>query len=42
MHGEWHGYHRLRVGDLRVVYWVDPQERTVFVDLIAPRGDVYK
>lgn len=42
MHGEWHGYRRLRVGILRIVYWVDRDEKVIYIDLIAPRGDVYK
>lgn len=33
------GY-RLRVGDLRVLF--TPEEDTIFVDNIVPRGQVYK
>lgn len=42
MAGEWAGYHRLRAGDLRVIYWVDRPQQTVYVDHIGPRGDIYK
>lgn len=42
MHGEWQGYQRLRVGELRVIYLVDPEKQTVFVDHIGSRGVVYK
>lgn len=42
MLGEWKGYHRLRFGDLRVLFWFDPEAKTVYVDHIGPRGDVYK
>ncbi len=42
MAGEWTGYRRIRVGDLRVIFWYDEQEDTIFVDHIGPRGDIYK
>lgn len=35
------GRFRYRVGDWRVVYTVDEQQKTVTVLLIAPRGQVY-
>ena len=42
MAGEWAGYQRIRVGDLRVIFWYDEQENIIYVDHIGPRGDVYK
>ncbi len=42
MAGEWEGYERIRVGDLRVIFWYDAQDDIVYVDHIGPRGDVYK
>ncbi len=42
MKGRWAGYHRLRVGSRRVIFFVDDQEQTVYVDHIGARGDVYK
>jgi mRNA interferase RelE/StbE len=42
MRGDWAGYWRLRIGSLRVIFWIDDGARTVFVDHIGPRGDVYK
>ncbi len=42
MVGEWQGYYRIRVGDTRIIFWLDTQEMTVYVDHIGPRGDVYK
>jgi len=42
MRGEWKGYRRLRVGELRLIFWFDEDSRTIFVDHIGPRGDVYK
>lgn len=35
------GHRRLRVGDYRVIYRVDPDERTVFVVTIKHRKDIY-
>lgn len=42
MAGEWAGYRRLRVGDIRIIFWVENTEKTIYVDHIGPRGDVYK
>jgi mRNA interferase RelE/StbE len=42
MVGEWAGYHRLRAGKLRIIYWFDENEDIVYVDHIGTRGDVYK
>jgi len=42
MVGEWKGYYRIRVGDMRIIFWLDTQEMMVYVDHIGPRGDVYK
>jgi mRNA interferase RelE/StbE len=42
MAGEWIGYQRIRIGDLRVIFWYDPEEDIIYVDHIGPRGDVYK
>jgi mRNA interferase RelE/StbE len=42
MLGEWVGYHRLRAGRFRVVFWFDERDDIVYVDHIGPRGDIYK
>ena len=42
MFGEWAGYHRIRVGKLRIIFWFDEKDDIVYVDYIGPRGDVYK
>ncbi len=42
MFGEWAGYHRIRVGKLRIIFWFDTKEDIFYVDHIGPRGDVYK
>lgn len=41
MAGEWTGYRRIRIGDLRVIYWVDEQDDIIYVDHVGPRGDIY-
>jgi mRNA interferase RelE/StbE len=40
--GELQGSYRMRVGDIRIVYSIDETTKTVFVEVIGFRGDVYK
>ncbi|RLC27013.1 MAG: type II toxin-antitoxin system RelE/ParE family toxin [Deltaproteobacteria bacterium] len=42
MAGEWAGYHRIRLGDMRIIFWYDEENDIVYVDHIGPRGDIYK
>lgn len=42
MSGQWNGYYRIRLGDKRIIFWVDHDNKTVYVDHVGPRGDVYK
>ncbi|MBN1105816.1 MAG: type II toxin-antitoxin system RelE/ParE family toxin [Deltaproteobacteria bacterium] len=42
MVGDWAGYHRIRVGTLRIIFWYDKNEDIVYVDHVGPRGDIYK
>lgn len=42
MAGEWAGYQRIRIGEMRVIFWYDDENDTVYVDHIGPRGDIYK
>ncbi len=42
MAGDWAGYRRIRVGNLRIIFWYDAEEDVVYVDYIGPRGDIYK
>ena len=42
LRGELEGLFSLRVGEMRVVYEVDPDELAMVVHAIGPRGDVYK
>lgn len=36
------GWHSARVGAYRVVYWIDEEERIVYVDRVDHRSDVYR
>lgn len=42
MAGEWKGYYRMRIGDTRVIFWIDHKLKTIYVDHIGSRGEVYK
>ncbi|HEX4053340.1 MAG TPA: type II toxin-antitoxin system RelE/ParE family toxin [Tepidisphaeraceae bacterium] len=42
MAGEWMGFHRLRHGDLRVIYLHDRANDTIVIAHVGPRGGVYK
>ncbi len=42
MAGEWKGYYRMRIGDIRVIFWIDHKLKTIYVDHIGSRGDVYR
>jgi mRNA interferase RelE/StbE len=42
MLGDWAGYHRLRVGKFRVIFWFDQRDDVVYIDHIGPRGDIFK
>ncbi|MDR4499557.1 MAG: type II toxin-antitoxin system RelE/ParE family toxin [Candidatus Scalindua sp.] len=42
MLGEWKGYYRIRIGNVRLIFWVDLNKKIIYVDHIGPRGDVYK
>ncbi|ABA56957.1 conserved hypothetical protein [Nitrosococcus oceani ATCC 19707] len=42
MVGDWAGYRRIRVGNVRIIFWIDELKNVVYVDHIGPRGDVYK
>lgn len=42
MAGEWKGYYRMRIGDIRVIFWIEHKLKTIYVDHIGSRGDVYQ
>ncbi|MBI5788956.1 MAG: type II toxin-antitoxin system RelE/ParE family toxin [Candidatus Schekmanbacteria bacterium] len=40
--GEFEGSYRYRLGSLRIIYSVNLENNTVFVEAIGSRGDIYK
>ncbi len=42
MKGKWKGYHRIRIGRVRMILRVNFKEKTIFVDRVDYRGNVYK
>lgn len=42
LHGEYKGYCRLRIGEVRLIYVVDQENDLVFIDALAHRGGAYK
>ena len=42
MVGDWKGYYRMRVGDIRIIFWIDQELKTIYIDHIGSRGDIYK
>ena len=42
MKGAWKGYHRVRMGKIRMILKIDFEKHIVFVDRIDFRGNVYK
>lgn len=39
---ELEGWHSARVGAYRVVYWIDEDERVLYIDRVDHRSDVYR
>lgn len=42
MKGAWKGYHRVRIGKIRMILRIDVNKHVIFVDRIDFRGNVYK
>ena len=42
MAGDWTGYYRLRIGNFRVIFWIEETDDIIYVDHIGSRGDIYK
>jgi mRNA-degrading endonuclease RelE of RelBE toxin-antitoxin system len=42
MVGKWAGYHGIRAGKFRIIFWYDQSDDVVYIDHIGPRERVYK
>ncbi len=40
--GEFEGSYRYRLGGIRIIYSVDEKKKTVFIEALGARGDIYK
>lgn len=40
--GEWKGFFKLRAGDWRIIYTIEPRERIIVVHYIDNRDKIYK
>jgi len=40
--GDWEGYYRIRKGKIRIILKIESESKTVFVDIVDFRGNVYK
>jgi mRNA interferase RelE/StbE len=42
LEGKFKGKFRIRVGDYRVIYWVNDAEQTIYIISLGHRKDIYK
>lgn len=42
LEGEWHGYFRIRRGQLRIIFTVDKGNSIIYIEKIDSRGSAYK
>ena len=42
MKGAWKGYHRIRIGKIRIILKTDFEKHVIFIDRIDFRGNIYK
>lgn len=42
LYGEWEGFYRLRIGEVRVLFSIDEEKEIIRVHAIGYRGDIYK
>jgi len=40
--GDWEGYYRLKKGKIRIIFSLNKNEKSLFIEKIDFRGDVYK
>ncbi len=41
MAGPYRGYYRKRIGDIRIIFWVDTLNQKIYVNNIGHRGSIY-
>lgn len=41
LEGKLQGYYRLRIGEYRLIFELDPKSRKIMLSAIAPRGNAY-
>jgi mRNA interferase RelE/StbE len=39
--GQWSGFYRIRVGDYRVIYRLEHDERLIIIDALGHRREIY-
>lgn len=42
LEGKFKGKFRMRVGDYRLIYWVNNEEETVYIIAVGHRKDIYR
>jgi len=42
MKGDWNRYYRLRIGKKRIIFSINFDKQSIYIDKIDYRGDVYK
>ena len=42
LRGKYEGKYRYAMGDLRIIYRVNEEEKIILIEAIGPRGDIYK
>jgi len=40
--GRLEGKYRYKIGDLRIIYRINESGKTVLIEAVGPRGDIYK
>ncbi|MEW6606148.1 MAG: type II toxin-antitoxin system RelE/ParE family toxin [bacterium] len=42
MKGKWEGFHRIKMGKIRIILKINFKEQSIFIDRIDYRGQAYK
>ena len=41
MKGNYKGYYRMRVGNVRIIFYPDTKNKIIYVDAVGFRGEIY-